>query len=143
MAAPPIPEAPILDATRADVGSLKSVGGAIGRLRVWLSAVFAAVLGVLPHVLHHVGPLAGAALLGGVAGSLLFGAAGLLLSIPFLLRVHRRCGNWRIPAALLATFALVFSISTFVVGPAISGSDSDDGPASSSPAKPAGHEAHH
>jgi hypothetical protein len=93
---------------------------AAGRVRVWLSASIAAVLGLAPHVLHHAGPLAGAALLGGIGGSLLFGAAGLALSIPFLLRVQRRSGNWRIPGALLATFAIVFSISTFVLGPAIS-----------------------
>lgn len=75
------------------------------------------MLGVLPHVLHHVGPLAGAALLAGTAGTLLFGAIGLVAAIPFLLGVHRRCGNWRAPAALLAT--VMFSISAFVIGPAI------------------------
>ena len=111
------------------------------RIRVAASTVVAAVLGVAPHVLHHVGPLAGAALLGGVAGSLLFGAAGLVLAIPFLLRVRRRCGNWRVPIALLATFALVFSVSTFVVGPAIS-SGGDDSPPAASP-QPAAHEEHH
>ena len=119
----------------------------LGRLRVWLSAVFAAVLGLLPHVLHHAGPLAGAALLGGVAGSLLFGAAGLLLSIPFLLRVHRHCGNWRIPALLLVTFATVFSVSTFVVGPALTDTDDSPAPALQAPDRDGqdadGHEAHH
>lgn len=91
------------------------------------SAVAAAVLGVLPHVLHHAGPLAGAALLGGVGGSLVFGAAGLVLSVPFLLKVRRRTGGWRVPAMLLATFAVVFSLSSFVVGPAISGGDEASG----------------
>ena len=123
-------------------------GGALGRLRMWLSTAFAAVLGLLPHVLHHAGPLAGAALLGGVGGSLLFGAAGLLLSIPFLLRVHRHCGNWRIPALLLVTFATVFSVSTFVVGPALTDSDEPAAPAVQSPegtggAGTSGHDAHH
>lgn len=111
------------------------------RARVALSTVVAAVLGVAPHVLHHVGPLAGAALLGGVGGSLLFGAAGLLLAVPFLLRVRRRCRGWRIPIALLVTFATVFSVSTFVVGPAISGGDEGSPPATSP--QPAGHEEHH
>ena len=113
------------------------------RVRVAVSAAVAALLGLLPHVLHHVGPLAGAALFAGVGGSLLFGAIGLVAAIPFLLRVHRRCGNWRVPALLLATFTLIFSISTFVVGPAISGADGDDPPAATSPQQPAGHEAHH
>ena len=124
-----------------------SFGLAIHRLRIALSTLVAAVLGLLPHVLHHAGPLAGAALLGGVGGSLLFGAAGLLLSVPFLLRVHRHCGNWRTPALLLATFATVFSVSTFVVGPAIT--DTDDSPAPTLQAPGPGgeddaaHEAHH
>ena len=120
--------------------------GVATRVRVAASAVVAAVLGLLPHVLHHVGPLAGAALLGGVGGSLLFGALGLALSVPFLLRVRRRSGNWRVPAALLVAFALVFSVSTFVVGPAISGSD--DGPApvgapAATPQPGGSHEEHH
>jgi hypothetical protein len=111
------------------------------RARVALSTVVAAVLGVAPHVLHHVGPLAGAALLGGVGGSLLFGAAGLVLAVPFLLRVRRRSGGWRVPVALLVTFAAVFSVSTFVVGPAISSGD-DDSPPATRP-QPDGHEEHH
>ena len=115
--------------------------GAMTRMRLAASTAVAAVLGVAPHVLHHVGPLAGAALLGGIAGSLLFGAAGLVLAIPFLVRVRRRCGSWRLPTALLTTFALVFSVSTFVVGPAISGSG-DESPPAVSP-QPAGHEEHH
>ena len=114
-----------------------------------VSSAVAGILGVLPHVLHHVGPLAGAALLAGTAGTLLFGAIGLVAAVPFLLRVHRRCGNWRVPAALLATFAVMFSISAFVIGPAISGDgDSPSKPVPSeqtSPGTPAesGHEAHH
>ena len=115
--------------------------GVVTRIRVAASTAVAAVLGVAPHVLHHVGPLAGAVLLGGVAGSLLFGAAGLVLAVPFLLRVRRRSGGWRLPIALLATFALVFSVSTFVVGPAISSSDGESPPAASP--QPAGHEQHH
>ena len=72
------------------------------RVAAIVSSAVAAVLGIAPHVLHHAGPLAGAALLAGTGGSLLFGAIGLVAAIPFLLRVHRRCGNWRVPGALLA-----------------------------------------
>lgn len=112
-----------------------------------VSSAVAAVFGVLPHVLHHVGPLAGAALLAGTAGTLLFGAIGLVAAIPFLVRVHRRCGNWRVPAALLATFALMFSISAFVVGPAISGSGSGTSTPTQQYApgqtQETGHDAHH
>ena len=94
--------------------------------RVWvgISSAGAVALGVLPHLLHHVSIFAGA-LFAGVGGSLLFGAIGFLAAIPFLLRVHRRTGNWRMPAALLTLFAVVFSISTFVIGPAISSSSSE------------------
>jgi hypothetical protein len=114
------------------------------RLAAIASSAVAAVLGVLPHVLHHAGPLAGAALLAGTAGTLLFGAIGLIAAIPFLLRVHRRSGNWRVPAALLAIFAVMFSISAFVIGPAIS-SESKPTTNQSTPATPAteGHEEHH
>jgi hypothetical protein len=60
------------------------------------------------------------------------------------LRVHRRSGNWRVPAALLAIFAVMFSISAFVIGPAIS-SESKPTTNQSTPATPAteGHEEHH
>ena len=111
-----------------------------------ISVATAAVLGVLPHVLHHVGPLAGAALFAGATGSLLFGAIGFVAAIPFLRRVRRRCGNWHVPAAILAAMAIVFSLSTFVVWPAITGS-SDDGDRSSESApageRPGGHKEHH
>jgi hypothetical protein len=109
----------------------------------------AAALGLAPHILHHAGPLAGAALFAGVGGSLVFGALGFVLAIPFLLRMRRRFGSWRVPTAALAVFATVFSISTFVVGPAITG-DGDGGasspPQQQGPAQPAtenDHEAHH
>ena len=119
------------------------------RAAALVSSAVAAVLGVLPHVLHHVGPLAGAALLAGTGGTLLFGAIGLVAAVPFLLRVHRRCGNWRVPAALMATFALMFSISAFVIGPAISGDGGDSANSTptqqTAPEAPAktGHDAHH
>ena len=116
--------------------------------RAWMavSAVTAAALGLLPHILHHVGPLAGAALFAGATGSLLFAVIGFVAAVPFLRRVRRHCGNWRVPAAILAAMAVLFSLSTFVVGPAITGSgDGDDSPAQSAPVgeKPGGHEEHH
>lgn len=116
------------------------------RARVAASAAGAAVLGVAPHVLHHAGPLAGAALFAGIGGTLLFGALGFLLAIPLLLRLRRQHGNWRLPAAVLAVFVLMFSLSAFVVGPAITGESGDDQdqeappPASSNEID---HEAHH
>lgn len=121
------------------------------RAWAWLSGAWAAFLGLLPHVLHHAGPLAGAALFAGVAGSLLFGALGLVAAVPFLLRLHRRSGGWRLPLAALALFAVLFSISAFLIGPALSGGSGGDDGASSTGANPLtepnqggpAHDAHH
>ncbi|MEO6142531.1 MAG: hypothetical protein ABIP19_00975 [Dermatophilaceae bacterium] len=95
-----------------------------GRLRaVWNAIVggIGLVVGLVPHLLHHVTLLAGTALVAGSGGTALFGVLGLLASIPLLLRLYRRFGTWRAPAIGLMIFAAMFSVSTFVVGPAISG----------------------
>jgi hypothetical protein len=57
--------------------------------RLWgaVVAAWAAVTGVAPHVLHHVGPLAGAALLAGFGGKAIFFVLGLVLSLPMLRRL--------------------------------------------------------
>ena len=95
------------------------------RRRAWAALVglWGIVIGALPHVLHHIGPLAGAALLAGAAGTALFGTIGLVAAIPFLLRLHRRFATWRAPALALAVFAIMFSVSTLVVAPALSRDD--------------------
>jgi len=111
--------------------------------RAWSAAlaVWGGFVGLLPHVLHHVGPLAGAALLAGAGGTILFAAIGFVAAIPFLLRVRRRFGTWRAPAIALAIFAAMFSLSSFVIGPAISGGD-DPAPQPGIE-QPAGHDGHH
>jgi hypothetical protein len=108
---------------------------AAGRAWSVLLAAWGAFIGLLPHVLHHVGPLAGAALLAGTGGTVLFAGIGFAAAVPFLLRLHRRFRTWRAPAIALAVFVLMFSLSSFVIGPALA-----DEPA---PARPAGHEEHH
>ena len=80
------------------------------------------MVGLLPHVLHHIGLLAGTALVAGSGGTALFGALGLLASIPMLVRLYRRFGSWVAPVLGLLVFAAMFSLSAFVIGPAISGS---------------------
>jgi hypothetical protein len=122
--------------------------GGWGRVGAAVSGVGAAVLGTAPHVLHHVGPLAGAALLAGATGKLLFGALGFLLAIPMLRRLRRRTGSWHVPGGALALMAVVFAFSSFVVGPALTGGDESAAPAKNVPGAPAGvspdgHEAHH
>ena len=90
---------------------------------IWSALVGAMglVMGLLPHILHHVGFLAGTALVAGSGGTALFGALGFLFSIPMLVRLHRRFETWRAPAIGLLIFTLLFSISAFVIGPKVSG----------------------
>ena len=111
--------------------------------RAWsvVLAAWGGFVGLLPHVLHHVGPLAGAVLLAGAAGTALFAAIGFVAAIPFLLRLYRRFRSWRAPAIALAIFAAMFSLSSFVIGPAISGGD-EPSPRPRSD-QPAGHDGHH
>jgi hypothetical protein len=94
----------------------------LARARAALAGVGAAVLGAAAHVLHHVGPLAGAALLAGATGKLLFGALGFLLAVPMLRRLRRRAGSWRVPRGALALMTVIFTFSSFVIGPALAGS---------------------
>ncbi len=111
--------------------------------RVWsgLLALWGVLTGLAPHVLHHVGPLAGAALLAGAGGKLLFAAIGLVVSIPFLLRLRRRFATWKAPAIALAVFAAMFSLSSFVIGPLVTGSEGSPNPPGVQ--QPAGHMGHH
>lgn len=85
-------------------------------------AALGALLGLLPHVLHHVGFLAGTALVAGSGGTALFAALGYIASIPMLIKLRRRFGTWRAPALGIALFTAMFALSAFVVGPAVSGS---------------------
>ena len=111
---------------------------AVGRLWSGVVAVWAAVTGIAPHVLHHVGPLAGAAIVSGVAGTALFGAIGFVATVPLLLRLRRRFGSWRVPAIALALFVTVFTVST-VLGPQLTGTEAPAGESSTD----VDHEDHH
>lgn len=119
-----------------------------GRLgtRVWAGAVAAwgIVTGVAPHVLHHVGPLAGAALLAGAAGKAVFFVLGLVLSIPILRRLYRRFETLVAPAVAVVAFAFVFTFSNLVVAPLLTGSEKQPTtPGIEQPATPSGHAGHH
>ena len=108
-----------------------------------LSGLWAVVLGALPHVLHHVGPLAGAALFAGATGSLLFGALGFVAAIPFLRKLRKRTGSWRVPAAVLAGMVIAFTASTLIVGQAVRGDGDESAERSRTPAESDAHDAHH
>ena len=92
---------------------------------VWsaVTAVVGGVMGLLPHLLHHVGILGGAVLVTGATGNVLFAVLGLVFSLPLLRRLYRRFGSWKAPALALGVFALMFSLSAFIIGPAISNDD--------------------
>lgn len=108
-------------AAPADVGVPEGAAprSRIAAVRAGVVSFLAGVLGLAPHVLHHIGPIAGAALITGAGGTALFAVLGFLLTIPFLLRLHRKFGTWRAPAIALAVFVVMFAFSTFVLGPAL------------------------
>lgn len=108
-----------------------------------VTAVVGGVMGLLPHVLHHVGLLAGAFLVTGATGNALFAVLGLALSYPLLRRLYRRFETWKAPALALAGFTLMFTISALVIGPAINddGSEPDHTPVQTP--DPGEHASHH
>ena len=110
-----------------------AASGFLSRLYSVASGAVGAVAGITPHVLHHIGPIAGTALLTGTEGSVLFGAIGLVLTVPLLLKLKKRFDSWTAPGVALGLFAIMFTISTLWIGPWIRG---DDGGDTSAPADP-------
>jgi hypothetical protein len=119
------------DVHEATGGATAGAAAPPQRRGVWgaLTGAVGAVMGILPHVLHHIGPLVGAAILTGAGGTLAFGLLGLALSVPMLLRLKRRFGTWWAPALGVVAFTALFLLSALVIGPAISG-QGGQGPAS-------------
>jgi hypothetical protein len=115
---------------------------AVRTLATVASGAVAAVSGIAPHVLHHVGPLAGAALLAGAGGTVLFGIAGFALSIPMLLRLRRRFGTWAAPGVASAIFTGIYLVSALVVGPALTAERGAVEAPALTPS-PSGHADHH
>ncbi len=148
------PAATLEPAVESPAAAAPRQAGVLGRARAVVAGIGAAVLGAAPHVLHHVGPLAGAAVLAGATGKLLFGALGFVLAIPMLRRLHRRHDSWSLPGGVLALMAVVFTFSAFVIGPAVTGGSESATPSRSVPSlavpdaapsgvSPSEHEAHH
>ncbi|HEY3547774.1 MAG TPA: hypothetical protein VGK17_17005 [Propionicimonas sp.] len=102
-----------------------------------LTGAVGAAGGIAPHVLHHIGPLVGTALVAGAGGTALFGAVSLIASVPMLLTLRRRFKSWWAPGIALVLFTGMFLVSSLVVGPLISGTN---GPASE---QTVDHDAHH
>ena len=112
--------------------------GLLARIGAGFSAVVGAIAGITPHVLHHIGPIAGAAVLTGAGGTALFGLIGFVLTIPMLLRLRRRFGTWLAPGIALAIFVVMFAVSTLWIGPAIRGDGGSD-----TTSQPTDHSSHH
>ena len=108
--------------TRADVPDDPATNR-VKTVRDALGAAVGTVLGILPHVMHHIGLLAGAALITGASGNAILYGVGLLFSVPMLRRLYRRFRTPWAPAIAVAVFTALFSLSAFVIGPAISGDD--------------------
>ena len=106
-----------------------------------LSGLIGAVVGLAPHVLHHLGFLVGTALVAGSGGTALFAVLGAVAALPLLWRLHRRHKNWRAPAIGAVIFAGMFAFSTVVIGPLVSGDSGGGGPAPPAPTAP--HQDHH
>lgn len=69
--------------TTVGLGSVEGAAASrAGRLTATISAAIGTIAGVTPHVLHHIGPIAGTALLTGMERSFLFGAIGFVLTLP-------------------------------------------------------------
>jgi hypothetical protein len=133
--------APAADTSEAE--RVASIGvRAVRTVATAASGAVAVISGIAPHVLHHVGPLAGTALLAGAGGTVLFGVAGFALSIPMLLRLRRRFGTWAAPAVASAIFTGVYLFSALVVGPALTAEPAAVEAPASTPI-PSGHAEHH
>lgn len=97
--------------------------GSSARVSAAFGGMWAAVTGAAPHVLHHVGPLAGAAIVSGVTGGVVFALVGFLLTIPLLRRIHRHTRSWTAPTLALAALVGVYLTSSFVIAPRLTSSD--------------------
>ena len=93
--------------------------GTVRALWAYLRAGLGALAGLAPHVMHHVGLIAGAALFTGVIGNTALYLAGLALSIPMLNRLRKRFGTWTAPLLGVAAFTGLFLLSALVIGPAL------------------------
>jgi hypothetical protein len=94
-------------------------------LRSVLAGAWGMVSGVAPHVLHHAGPLAGAAVVAGTTGQVVFFIVGLAVATPLLIRLYRRFGTWVAPAIAVVIFTAAYAVSSLYLGPLITGDVSD------------------
>src|SRR5680860_529777 len=96
----------LMTAPATDAGSAGSHLAGGPRRSPWtiITGAFGIVAGLTPHVLHHIGPLVGTALVAGAGGTVLFGVHGLAASVPMLIKLRRKFNNWWAPAIALCVF---------------------------------------
>jgi hypothetical protein len=68
--------------------------------------------------------LAGAAVLAGTGGQVLFFVIGIGLATPMLIRLYRRFGTWAAPAIAVLVFAITYTVSSLYIGPLLTGETS-------------------
>ncbi len=78
------------------------------------SGALGTIAAFLPHVLHHVGLIAGAAFVSGLAGGVVFAAVGVVAMAPIALRLRRRTGSWQAPLVAVAAFGVMFALMTVI-----------------------------
>ncbi len=113
-----------MDLASADVTRTRR--GFWGAMWAGARATIGGLMGLAPHVMHHIGFLAGAAILTGFLGNAVLYGLGMLLSIPLLGRLRRRFGTWKAPMLGVAVFSGFFAISAFVIGPLFNPAASDE-----------------
>lgn len=79
----------------------------------------------------------------GATGNAVVAALGIVFSLPLLRRPYRGLRTWKAPAIALTIFALMFSLSAFVIGPVINDGASSPGPAPGNAPARIDHDAHH
>lgn len=124
-------------------GKAEPRGGIAGRVWAVVVGAWGVISGLAPHVLHHVGPLAGAALLAGFGGKVIFFVLGLVLSLPLLRRLHRRFKTWLAPGLATLVFAGMFALSSLVIAPRITGNSDKPAPTNPGLQQPPDHASHH
>lgn len=149
--APEVVASTCCDATTPAAAASPEAGDAAPRQGRWrttwagVRAGLGALLGLVPHLMHHIGILAGTAFLTGVFGNSVLYVAGLVLSIPLLHRLRKRFGGWKAPVVGVIVFTAMFLVSALVLGPAINRLGAE--PAPQAPIQQVlaeeDHEAHH
>lgn len=93
-----------------------------------LAGFFGLLAGLAPHVLHHLGLIAGVAFISGTTGTILFGLLGLAATVPLLIKLYHRFNTVLAPLIALSVFVVMFLLSSLIIGPWVRGDRSSPTP---------------